>query len=260
MKIRRIQLSQKSGEPVSGAEQDLCLYFFRSPVTFVSDGAERAFGGSVVVICDGDRQSFRGRSGRGLLFDAVSFRMNTADRQYLSSMNVPMNTPIELPDDFVISNALRSLKLQWDQAVSRRSELADIYMRLIFIELESIRNAKTSTGQRHIPKYRQLKQLRDAIYSDPVSERSVDEVCGWLDISRSYFHRLYTAAFGVTFSQDVIACRLDYAAELLTTTDMSVSAVAEQCGYESDAYFMRQFRQHRGCTPTEYRRKIKDEK
>lgn len=260
MKIRKIQLSQKSGEPVSGAEQDVCLYLFRSPVTVVSDGAERVFGGSVVVICDGKHLNFRGRSGRGLLFDAVSFRMNTADRQYLSSMNVPMNTPIELPDDFVISTALRSLKLQWDQAVSRRSELADIYMRLIFIELESIRNAKTSAGQRHIPKYRQLKQLRDAIYSDPVSERSVDEVCGWLDISRSYFHRLYTAAFGVTFSQDVIAGRLDYAAELLTTTDMSVSAVAEKCGYESDAYFMRQFRQHRGCTPTEYRRKIKDEK
>ncbi|MBQ1519507.1 MAG: helix-turn-helix transcriptional regulator, partial [Ruminococcus sp.] len=29
----------------------------------------------------------------------------------------------------------------------------------------------------------------------------------------------------------------------------------ETCGYDSDAYFMRQFKQHKGFTPSEYRRR-----
>ncbi|HOR22293.1 MAG TPA: AraC family transcriptional regulator, partial [Ruminococcus sp.] len=71
----------------------------------------------------------------------------------------------------------------------------------------------------------------------------------------AYFHRIYRQAFGVTLRQDVIESRLIAAAELLETTDLSVSAIAERCGYFSDSYFMRQFRLHKGCTPTEYRRR-----
>lgn len=84
---------------------------------------------------------------------------------------------------------------------------------------------------------------------------SVGMVCRQLSVSKTYFHRIYVNAFGTTFTQDVIESRLLYASQLLADTDLSVSAVAEKCGYESDAYFMRQFRQHRGCTPTEYRKR-----
>lgn len=76
-----------------------------------------------------------------------------------------------------------------------------------------------------------------------------------MNISRTYFHRIYSKAFGVTFMQDVINSRLAAAADMLTGTNRSVSYIAEKCGYDSDSYFMRQFRKHYGCTPTEYRRR-----
>ena len=74
-------------------------------------------------------------------------------------------------------------------------------------------------------------------------------------IGKTYFHRIYLAYFGTTYIQDVINSKLEIAKKMLVETSWSVSAIAEKCGYESDSYFMRQFKKHTGITPTEYRRK-----
>ncbi|MDE5862025.1 MAG: AraC family transcriptional regulator [Ruminococcus sp.] len=94
--------------------------------------------------------------------------------------------------------------------------------------------------------------------ASPSKTWSVEEICYNMNISRTYFHRLYKLAFGVTYIQDVIENRLKYACELLKNTDLSISEIAEKCGYETDSYFMRQFRQYRNCTPSEYRRKSRN--
>lgn len=260
MKIIKIKISEKSSVDSRETMQDHCLYLFRSPVIITYEGTDRPFArGCAVLYESGVSRSFRGIPASPLNYDLVQFRLSAADKQYISSMRIPLNTPVELKNDFIISSALKMLDIQWNSPTSRKSELGELYMRIILIEMERLCSGYEPGEMRRPPKYSQLKQLREAIYSDPVRERTVEDVCGWLNVSRSYFHRLYTNTFGVTFRQDVIESRLAYAAKLLRTTDMSVSAAAEECGYESDAYFMRQFRQHYGCTPTEYRRKTEEE-
>ena len=43
------------------------------------------------------------------------------------------------------------------------------------------------------------------------------------------------------------------ASELLVTTDMPVSEIAQSVGYADPFYFSRQFRSVRGCSPTRFR-------
>lgn len=107
-----------------------------------------------------------------------------------------------------------------------------------------------------IPHYRELYSLRNNIYANPVKDWSIDEICTHLNISSTYFHRIYSAAFGTTCRQDVINSRLALAEKLLLNNDRTIGSIAEECGYENDSYFMRQFKQQRGYTPTEYRRKF----
>lgn len=261
MKIIKIKISEKSPGDLRETMQDHCLYLFRSPMIFTAEGTDRPFAkGCAVLYESGVPREFRTAAANVLNYDLVQFRLSAAERQYISSMRIPLNTPVEIKDSFIISSALKMLDIQWNSSASRKNELGELYMRIILIDLERC-CCGDQLQEKHIriPKYNQLKELRDAVYSDPVRERTVEDVCDWLNVSRSYFHRLYTNTFGVTFRQDVIESRLAYAARLLRTTDMSVSAAAEECGYESDAYFMRQFRQHYGCTPTEYRRKTEKE-
>lgn len=260
MKITDIVISQKRNEAVRGiVKQDYCMYLFRSPVIFSMDGVEKVYSGCTAIIYrGGSRQYFRGSAGKGLKYDRVCFRISPSERQYIADIDNILDTPVRLPDDFMMSSAIKSMKIYSDIYDYKRDEYCEMYMRAAFIGLEQAYRL-TQSEKNPIPKYPALQNLRRYVYDNPTAEWSVSVVCHKLSISKTYFHRIYVEAFGTTFTQDVIESRLLYAAQLLADTDLSVSAIAERCGYESDSYFMRQFRQHRGCTPTEYRkRKMSD--
>ena len=48
--------------------------------------------------------------------------------------------------------------------------------------------------------------------------------------------------------------RLGKACLLLSTTDLSVQAISDACGFHSDVYFYQVFRKEMGMTPRQYRR------
>lgn len=258
MKVTKITVGgRRNGSVYGEMMSEYCLYLFRTPVVFDIGGAQRSCSGSTVIMyTGGKRQYFRSPDGKTLKFDMVLFKPSSADKQYVASMNIPFDSPVELPDDFVAASLIKSMKARSSLGGRRNAEFMELSMRMIFICIgDMCSGEKGLLPIRDVPKYPLLKALRDDIYDDPARVWTVDEACDELDVSSTYFHRIYFSAFGVTFRQDVIESRLIYAEELLSETDIPVSAVAEQCGYESDAYFMRQFKQRRGCTPTEFRRR-----
>lgn len=257
MKITKIILNEKNKNPdFKRMTNDYCLYFFRSPVIFTVDNAEKVYSGNTAIIyTDSMEHRFRSTLTKSLKYDMICFRFSSiADKQCSVLMKDLFNIPIKLNDSFIISSAIKSMKIYNDILGNRNAEISELYMRIILIVLESAYSGKDEYAE--IPKHPELNSLRKSVYENPENKWSVDFVCRCLKVSRTYFHRIYLETFGITFVQDVIESRLIYAADLLENTSLSVSAIAEKCGYESDSYFMKQFKQHRGCTPTEYRKRI----
>lgn len=54
--------------------------------------------------------------------------------------------------------------------------------------------------------------------------------------------------------------RIITAAELLDSTEKTVTEIAFQCGFSSPGYFSRQFREIMGCSPAEYRQSRKNDR
>ena len=101
--------------------------------------------------------------------------------------------------------------------------------------------------------YSELLELRREIFLHPETDWNGDLCCKQLNISKSYFHKIYTKVFGVSFMQDVQKSRLNRAKKLLLTTALLLPDIAEKCGY--DYYnFMRVFKKEEGMTPTQYRK------
>lgn len=71
--------------------------------------------------------------------------------------------------------------------------------------------------------------------------------------SPSYLTAVYRRVFGVTVTDEITECRIDRARELLSTTSLSVTDIADEVGYKDAKYFMRVFRRRTGLTPTQYR-------
>ncbi len=106
----------------------------------------------------------------------------------------------------------------------------------------------------HVPHYEKLSQLRREIYLRPEDSWYIQDICDQLCISRPYFHKIYQMAFGISCTQDVIESRITKAKNMLQNSSAPVSEIAQESGFESDVYFMRQFKRHTGMTPTAYRR------
>lgn len=59
---------------------------------------------------------------------------------------------------------------------------------------------------------------------------------------------------GSSCMDNVIEGRLRRAQDLLEYSEYSIRDISEQCGYNNVEHFCRQFRQHNGCTPGQYRK------
>lgn len=137
--------------------------------------------------------------------------------------------------------------------LSEHQELADGEQtaKRVLEQLHSIRSgALTYSEQMH---YDDLAALRSEIYQFPEKEWSVSTCCQKLNISSSYFQRIYRNTFGVSCAHDIQKSKLDHAKKLLLNTTDTLQTIARKCGYDY-SHFMRTFKKEIGMTPTEYRR------
>ncbi len=84
---------------------------------------------------------------------------------------------------------------------------------------------------------------------------SLAEYAAKLFLSEATFSRRFQRAAGQSFSDYTSMLRTRRAAELLWSTDASVSAVAAEAGFGSSTVMQRHFRKQYGCTPSEYRKR-----
>lgn len=85
-------------------------------------------------------------------------------------------------------------------------------------------------------------------------EMTTETVISALGTNRTYFARMMTAEFGMKFSDFLNQARLSYSAELLKSTDRSISDIALSSGFKDASYFGRRFKEKYGVTPIMWRK------
>ena len=74
-------------------------------------------------------------------------------------------------------------------------------------------------------------------------------------LSEKYISRYFKEHFHITISQYVTYLRLEHAKHLLQDTNIPVTEVAMQSGYQNVSYFIRSFKKMYGMSPLKYRNK-----
>ena len=73
-------------------------------------------------------------------------------------------------------------------------------------------------------------------------------------LSEKYISRYFKEHFHITLSQYVTYLRLEHAKQMLQETDISVTEVAMQSGYQNISYFITSFKKTYGVSPLKYRK------
>ena len=81
----------------------------------------------------------------------------------------------------------------------------------------------------------------------------LSEVASVLGVSPNYFSKIFKEVTGTSFQAYVTNLRIKYAKQLLSESDVSVSEIATQSGFNTLSNFLRTFKTTCGMTPSEYR-------
>jgi AraC-like DNA-binding protein len=91
------------------------------------------------------------------------------------------------------------------------------------------------------------------IFANIDKKISLSEAAKLSYMSESTFSRTFKIASGLNFSEMIRKLRIEHGCKLLTSTELSVAAIAKDCGYTNLSNFNRQFLKEMGITPREFR-------
>lgn len=77
-------------------------------------------------------------------------------------------------------------------------------------------------------------------------------------MEETYFSKRFKQLTGFGFSEYLTHTRIKMAEELLKNSDLSISAISDQCGFSSGNYFGDAFKRMRGLSPSTYRKVMRE--
>lgn len=251
MEIGRTHTGQFEINRSSGSGDYLFLYV-RCPARIVLKGVDQVFPeGSCIIFSPGEVQHYYSVT-ELYINDYFHFSLSQEASLEVPPFDLPLNQIIPMPKEGSIDTILSLLYAQYLSHSPRRELLIKGLMESLFLliaDISSVLREDASVSSY----YTALKQLRNEIYQKPAGGWTVPGMAEKMQLSVSYFQKLYRDTFHISCYNDVIASKLHYAKILLSTTKHSVKVIALLCGYENDVHFMRQFKQVIGKTPSEYR-------
>ena len=104
-----------------------------------------------------------------------------------------------------------------------------------------------------------IKMIIKFMEENITSSISLEDMSSLLHFSPNYFHKYFKEKTGVTPHRYLLDLKINRAKKLLDSSDKSLLAIAEESGFESQAYFCYVFKKETGMTPKEYRKKRLEE-
>jgi len=208
----------------------------------------------MVLIRPEDKHTFSS-NGKNLTIVNIAFPRETLDyyhKRYFANSKQYFWSESPLPYQIKISeNLVKRLSSQAEETMRFKRSYMQMDSLLLFI----FRNIQEFDMQQDystappwlvsaIKTYNNTEYFRGGISSFAnLCERNSD-----------YVNRVVRSIFKQTLTEFVNDIRFKYAAEELILTSIPIKLIAYSCGFESIAYFYKQFDQRYGQTPSEYRK------
>lgn len=180
------------------------------------------------------------------------------DPELLTKQNIPLNTFFDIRDTEMFSTYIRSMIYESTYATDISNKENVDHLMSVFINHLHTESHSTYDNISYNPYHRKLRQIRLELNSSLFEAKNAETYADELRISKSHFQHLYTSLFGISFQKDLIRIRIDYAKDLLETTDLSLEQIAYTIGYNNEIHFYRQFKATTNMTPAHYRKHFRN--
>ena len=118
--------------------------------------------------------------------------------------------------------------------------------------------ATVSSTTPESPHITPIRDICDRISDNPAKPISVDQTAKLAGMSRAAFTRAFRRQTGMSLMEFVNAARIHRAMRLLAESELEISVVAIQSGYDNLGYFYRQFKHNTLYSPRKYRERMRN--
>ena len=101
-----------------------------------------------------------------------------------------------------------------------------------------------------------VRELIETVEKNLSSDIKLNTIADQLHMDAIYLGRLFKKSMGIGFKDYVVQKRMERAQQLIRTTNLPISEIAEKVGYREENYFRMSFKRFCGCSPREYKRQI----
>lgn len=160
------------------------------------------------------------------------------------------STYLQFNTDFISELCTKIWSLRGTEEIGKLRLLSALLMSEIFSLPE------TSTRPSFLTKVqaRAIEACKEILCSNLSKRYTLTELSSRLGINENSLKYYFKQVYGVSISDFMNQKRIDFAKELLLTTDLNISDIAIQCGYANHGKFSMMFKNLCGTNPSEYRR------
>lgn len=160
---------------------------------------------------------------------------------------------IEPPLDIVMREDILHLARTPSQGFAAEQLALNHRVTALIIQLlqlaRSRRNLESSSPKRAI-----VAQAQAYIQTHFDQIDSIKEVARHVGVSHHYLRHLFAPACGMSVIGWINKVRLERAKDLLVNSNLPLKSIAGMCGFRSEQYFLKRFREGEGLTPGSFRR------
>ncbi len=172
----------------------------------------------------------------------------------LGEYNAPMSVIVSGEDYDVLYGEFKALTEEYNTDKPLREMMIRAHFEKIFIIFWRALTKNSTRYVRQTPQkdsnVRYIVSYLRIHFRESVSLAKLAEE---VHLTPNYIGELFRRETGMPFTDYVQRLRLNYATNLLVSSDLSIADISAQSGFHSVSYFIRVFRIANGKTPLEYR-------
>ena len=136
---------------------------------------------------------------------------------------------------------------------SLRTSLTDVWMYMLQKDNDLIKNSqkKSQTDSNR------MKEMLEYIHLHYSEKVPVESIASAASISTRECTRCFLRTIGTAPMQYLNQYRLEQAMRMIMQTEDKIITIAEQCGFSTESYFGKCFFDKNGCSPREYRNRMR---
>ena len=200
------------------------------------------------------------------LNQVIVFNLSADFLQYLYHNQLPewletkkQDQPIPLykpASDSLLDNYFSSLKEYLDHPGIITEEMIQLKVRELLLVL--IRTDTTGKAQKMLSALfvASSYDFQEIIQTHLFEDLKIEDLAFLAGMSLSSFKRKFQKIFETSPTRYIVQKRLERAKALLSTSDMRISEIAYDCGFNDLGYFSKTFRSHEGLSPSEFREQL----